>query len=303
MHSPCLTSTVALTFVSGWVARFGVLSSVTTDRGRQFQLQLWTQLTQLLGCKHFQTTANHPIANRIMERFHRQLKASLKARHPSNHWVEALPLVLLSISIAIKGDLQCSAAELIYGTTLRLPGDFFQSSVSPTAIDAAAFVKDLREVMHKLNPTLVRPQPQRNVYVSDYLSLCSHVFVCHDGVCKPLQSPYDGPYRVFERIDKYFILDHSGHRDKVSLDRLKPAYLESIPQTSHSLPPPPQQSLPTPPPRVTRSGRHVHFPELQSFPNLLGRYMSAQALARLGGDVAIVLGPLNQHVTLEQTTM
>ena len=253
--------TVALTFVSGWVARFGVPSSVTTDRGPQFQSQLWAQLTQLLGCKHFQTTAYHPIANGIVERFHRQLKASLKARHPSNHWVESLPLVLLGIRTAVKGDLQCSAAELVYGTTLRLPGDFFQSSVPPTAFDAAAFVKDLKEAMHKLKPTPVRPQPQRNVYVSDDLSSCSHVFVRHDGVRKPLQPPYDGPYRVLERTNKYFILDHSGRHNKVSLDRLKPAYLESIPQTSDSLPPPPHQPLPAPPPRVTRSGRCVHFPD------------------------------------------
>ena len=60
--------TVALTFVSGWVARFGVPSSVTIDRGRQFESHLWRQLTQLLGCNHLRTTAYHPIANGMIER-------------------------------------------------------------------------------------------------------------------------------------------------------------------------------------------------------------------------------------------
>ena len=32
--------TVATAFVSGWVARFGVPSTVTTDRGRQFESKL-----------------------------------------------------------------------------------------------------------------------------------------------------------------------------------------------------------------------------------------------------------------------
>ena len=36
------TATVAQAFVSGWVARFGVPSTITTDRGQQFESFLWT---------------------------------------------------------------------------------------------------------------------------------------------------------------------------------------------------------------------------------------------------------------------
>ena len=65
-------------------------------------------------------TAYHPNANGMIERFHRQLKASLKVHQASTHWVESLQLVVLSIRTTVKIDLQCSVADLVYGTTLHL---------------------------------------------------------------------------------------------------------------------------------------------------------------------------------------
>lgn len=39
--------------------------------------------------------------------------------------MDALPLVLLGIRTALKEDIASTAAEMVYGTTLRLPGEFF----------------------------------------------------------------------------------------------------------------------------------------------------------------------------------
>ena len=120
--------TVAQAFVSGWIARFGVPSTITTDRGRQFESALWQQLMRLLGSKRIRTTSYHPIANGLVERLHRQLKAALKAcPHPTN-WTDTLPMVLLGIRTAWKDDIRCTTAELVYGTFLRVPGEFFDES-------------------------------------------------------------------------------------------------------------------------------------------------------------------------------
>ena len=56
---------------------------------------------------------------------------------------------------------------------------------------------------------------------------CTHVFVCRDSVKKPLQSPYDGPFRVICRTPKYYHLEMYGKSDTVSIDRLKPAHVNS----------------------------------------------------------------------------
>ena len=69
----------ARALVSGWIARFGVPAFITTDRGSQFESSLVKELSHILGCERIRTTAYHPCANGLVERFHRQLKASLKA--------------------------------------------------------------------------------------------------------------------------------------------------------------------------------------------------------------------------------
>jgi len=111
--------TVSKTFYNGWISRFGVPLRITTDQGRQFESQLFRQLSVLTGSKHLHTTAYHPQANGLVERFHRQLKAAIKC-HNNNRWTESLPTILLGIRAAWREDLGTTAAELVYGETLRL---------------------------------------------------------------------------------------------------------------------------------------------------------------------------------------
>ena len=106
-------ATVAQAFINGWVSRFGVPSTITTDRGQQFESTLWKHLMQLLGTHRIRTTAYHPSANGLAERFHRQLKGAIKCLPDTNQWAKALPLILLGIRITIKQDCHCTVAELV----------------------------------------------------------------------------------------------------------------------------------------------------------------------------------------------
>lgn len=58
-------------------------------------------------------------------------------------------------------------------------------------------------------------------YIPPDLDATTHVFVRRDAVRRPLQRPYNGPYRIIKRSDKFYTLDLNGRRDTVSLDRLK----------------------------------------------------------------------------------
>ncbi|BHF67774.1 hypothetical protein SprV_0301080300 [Sparganum proliferum] len=120
--------TVVKAFLSRWVAIFGAPCTITTDRGAQFESDLFQSLLSFLDCTRIRTTAYHPATDGMVERFHCQLKASLSAAADSENWTDHLPLILLGIRSALKPDLDCSAAELVLGATVRLPGEM----ISPT---------------------------------------------------------------------------------------------------------------------------------------------------------------------------
>jgi cleavage and polyadenylation specificity factor subunit 1 len=112
---------VARLLVNNWVSRFSVPDVISTDQGRQFESELFRSLMSTFGIHHIRTSPYHPQANSMVERFHRTLKSALIA-HESPHWTTKLPVVLRN---TIKAGIKQTPAELVYGTTLRLPGEYF----------------------------------------------------------------------------------------------------------------------------------------------------------------------------------
>ncbi|BHF83082.1 hypothetical protein SprV_0802622400 [Sparganum proliferum] len=185
--------TVVKAFLSRWVAIFGAPSIITTDRGAQFESNLFQSLLSFLGCTRIRTTAYHPAANGMVERFHRQLKASLRAAADPENWTDHLPLVLLGIRSALKPDLDCSAAELVFGSTVRLPGEMISPTPRVAVEDPTNLLHRLRQFLRTLSPVPPRPSVSES-YLEKDLATCSHVYLRGDRVRRPLEPPYDGPF-------------------------------------------------------------------------------------------------------------
>ena len=215
--------TVARAFYANWIARFGTPLRVTTDQGRQFESHLFKHLNSLTGTTHIRTCAYHPSANGLVERLHRQLKAAIKC-HDTAQWTRVLPSVLMGIRASWKDDLRATPAEMLYGDTIRLPGEFLQAS-DKTQGDAIGYVKELREHFRELRPIPGTRHGERRTFVFKELATASHVFIRHDASKRMLQQPYDGPYEVIARNDKTFIVNVRGREVTVSIERLKPAYI------------------------------------------------------------------------------
>ncbi|XP_061902030.1 uncharacterized protein LOC133649214, partial [Entelurus aequoreus] len=206
---------VARAFLSAWVACFGTPSDITSDRGSQFVSELWSALAQSLGVQVHRTTAYHPQANGLCERFHRSLKAALRAALVDSNWIDRLPWVMLGLRSAPKEDLAAAPAELVFGQPLRVPGEFLPEGWTPRPFPFLSRGSLAPGPIHHCFP---------KSFVPSELKSARFVFVRHDAHRSPLQPPYDGPFRVLERGPKNFVLDMGGRRECVSLDRLKPAH-------------------------------------------------------------------------------
>ncbi|GFX73323.1 integrase catalytic domain-containing protein [Trichonephila clavipes] len=145
--------------------------------------------------------------------------------------------------------------------------------------DVVNFVSKLKSHMQSLHPKPPKHHGKRPAFIHPELLEATHVFLRRDMLRRPLQQPYDGPFKVLQRKDKVFFLDINGKRVSVSIDRCKPAFFLNtedlqLPQTKNETPATvepnatastpatvesdPTASTPTQP--STRSGRKVHLP-------------------------------------------
>ncbi|UYV75033.1 hypothetical protein LAZ67_12002194 [Cordylochernes scorpioides] len=202
---------VAKAFFRGWISKYGVPATITTDQGREFESHLFKDLTSLIGTNRIRTTAYNPAANGLVERLHRQIKAAIMASGNTINWIDALPLVLLGIRTSYKEDLKCTAAEMVFGTTLNLPADLLTNS------------------------EFKNPDP----------------------------SNFATQLKMVSRSSKTFTVKINDQNKVISVNRLKPAFIENTPQSFHDssiLPPMPdgaEETTPKTSSYTTRYGRHA----------------------------------------------
>ena len=186
--------TVTRAFFDTWVCRFGTPKILTTDQGSQFEGRLFDSLTRVLGCEKRRTTAYHPACNGMIERVHRCLKSALMC-YSDTDWTRNLSSVLLGLRSYVREDTGASPAEFLFGTTLRLPGEFFaEDDFSP---DPISFIDEFKGYMRQVRPVPVAhnyKRPYRAFYFKD-LYTCTHVFM-RNMARQSLERPYSGPHRI-----------------------------------------------------------------------------------------------------------
>lgn len=164
--------TIISAFYASWIACFGAPAIITTDRGSQFESKLFEVLRKLTGSHRTRTTAYHPASNGLIERWHRFLKAAIMC-YDTSDWTTVLPTVLLGLRISYKEDIRASAAEIAYGTTLRLPGEFFVGEELNN--DPQIFKEELREHMRSVRSAPTAHHDKRKAFAHATLYECTRL--------------------------------------------------------------------------------------------------------------------------------
>ncbi|XP_064469972.1 uncharacterized protein LOC135384714 [Ornithodoros turicata] len=121
-----MAETVAHAFVFSWVSRFGVLSTVTTDRGRQSESAVFCHLCSALGTHRIRTMASMRLPTAWSSAF---IGNSRLPSAPLTTATQHCPSVFPSSCLAIAPrSTRTASAHMVYGCALRLPGAFFTAS-------------------------------------------------------------------------------------------------------------------------------------------------------------------------------
>ncbi|KII71244.1 hypothetical protein RF11_11764 [Thelohanellus kitauei] len=103
----------------------------------------------------------------------------MRARLASPNWSDEPPWVLLGIRTAVKEDIGCSSAELVYGSCLRIAGEFVKNQYHTP--NASAYLMILREKVNRLAQTPTSQHGSCRKHINPIeLQKCRYVFVMHD---------------------------------------------------------------------------------------------------------------------------
>ena len=104
----------------------GLPAVITSDRGREFHNALNNQLMREFGIDHRLTTAYHPQANGLDERFNQTLvnTRSKYTQEKRQVWDEKLAEVVYAYNTSVQESTKHTPFEAMFGRMARLPVDF-----------------------------------------------------------------------------------------------------------------------------------------------------------------------------------
>lgn len=231
-----LASTVAHAFVTHFICIFGVARSLTTDQGRSFISELFTEVAKIFKIRTFKSTAYHPMTNGSLERQHLGLVEFLATFAESDStWDKWVNLATYSYNTSIHSGTLKRPFDLMYGRT-SLPVSSFPLHPSERLLTYDNYLIQLTTRIHEAQEQARDNLIQAKLKSKDYYDRRtrdktilpgSNVFL-RKGLKKgKLGNKAEGPYKVLEVLDNNRIKIKVKKQEKiVNIDRLIPSKIK-----------------------------------------------------------------------------
>jgi transposase InsO family protein len=117
------TETIAQKILRHWIAIFGAPQVIHSDRGSNFESELFRKQCEIMGIQKTKTSPYYPQADGLVERLFRTIKPLISATVKSHgiSWCEAIPIVEMGLRASQQATIGFSPYEVIFGRRMRLP--------------------------------------------------------------------------------------------------------------------------------------------------------------------------------------
>lgn len=225
-------SAVASAIMTKIVCTHGVPEKIVTDQGRNFESQLISHLSHLLGISKVRTTAYHPQGNGMCEKLNGTLVDILASlvNSDGNDWDSCLDLALWHYRTKRHATTGITPFETVFGRLPRQIPDFVLPSAHsiPPLLGTASYVEILKQRLHKLNTMINSQAIRRQLFINPTSSELPPLLP-GDGVLlekghrqHKFDPRFEGPYEVVSQVDgQNVVIKRHGANFRTHRRRLK----------------------------------------------------------------------------------
>jgi hypothetical protein len=218
------SKTVAKALFQHWICIFGAPLVIHTDRGTDFESNLFHELCAINGISKTKTAPFYPKSDGLIERLFSTVKDMIFAttQDTSMDWKESLPIICMGLRSSIQRTTKVAPYEVLFGQRMRtplcwqypIPDEHIQKSSRSSKIAerqmVSEYILDLQYRLKQLHMSIrktinnkrsiettgnkiSRPLPIGTVVMARILPITK-------GIDKPR---FDGPYTIIHHLGKW----------------------------------------------------------------------------------------------------
>lgn len=267
------SNTIADKIVFEFLSRYGCCLDIHSDRGSNYQSELFREVCRLLEIKQTRTSGFRPMANGMIEKFNSSLLNMISAYVDQNqkNWDRYLPLLTMAYRATVHSSTGFTPNKLMFGRECILPVQLQIGCLPPSSTCETynEYVHDLQLkqeqifqlVRENLKKSVSRMKRDYDTRISQNNFEVGDLVYCLDqtkikGRCKKIDPQlWQGPFIIVKKLSDllFEIQGKPGTKSKiVHHDRIKKFYSKSLPEWITS-----KTSLNPPAPELRRKDRKL----------------------------------------------